>query len=95
MPAYGRVGVFPGHVKAAHMSGVADLEVGTALCAPPMSRSQCMAGRSTDRRLVARSRNAVHVATSDVADRARLKLLVDTLCGLPQPVWATSLGLTL
>ena len=38
---------------------------------------------------------AVHVATPGVADRARLKLLLDTLCGLPQPVWATSLELTL
>ena len=42
-----------------------------------------------------RSRGAaVHVATPGVADRARLKLLLDTLCGLPQPVWATSLELT-
>ena len=38
--------------------------------------------------------DAVHMATPGVADRARLKLLLDTLCGLPHPVWATSLELT-
>ncbi len=39
--------------------------------------------------------DAVHVASPGVADRARLNSLLDTLRGLPQPVWATSLEPTL